>query len=177
MDHEQIKENQSGIEEVEFEVDGVKEKVNCEVVDLMNEEYDKAFEDADSFVKSAEVKARQVTEEENVKTGLDATKNIANKGDWIVTNPDGEQYVISEEKFSQLYKEKENEEGSFVSVGEPVKAIRTEKNVVFTAPWGEKQSVKTGGYIIENGEDRYGIDEQAFKGTYKKMGEQDNDSY
>lgn len=154
---------------VEFEIDGIKENVNCKVVDLATEEYDKAFKNADFFVKSAEIEARQAIEEENVETGLDATKNVANIGDWIVTNPGGEQYVISKEKFSQLYKEKENEEGSFVSAGKPVKAIRTEKNIVFTAPWGEEQSVKAGGYVIENNEERYGIDEQVFRDTYKEF--------
>ena len=161
---------QPEIEEVEFDIgDGKTEKVQCEVVDLNSTEYNDALENSKWYKKSVEIKARQAISQEKVKTELDATKNIAEPGDWIVTNPGGEQYVIKPEKFAKLYEKKENEPGIFVSKGVPVRAIRTEKNITFTAPWGEKQSVKAGGCVIDNNGERYGIDGKTFDETYKEV--------
>ena len=91
------------MEEVEFDIgDGKKEIVQCEPVDLGSEKYNKAFENAEWYKKSVGIKARQATSQENIVSGIDATKNIAEPGDWIITNPGGEQYIISAEKFAKL---------------------------------------------------------------------------
>lgn len=157
-------------EEVEFDIgDGKKEKVQCELVDLRAEDYNKAVENAEWYKKSVEIRARQAIKQEKIETALDATKNVAGPGDWIVTNPGGEEYVIRAEKFAKLYEPKEGEPGLFVSKGVPVRAVRTEKNITFIAPWGEMQSVREGGYVIDNNGERYGIDRKAFTDTYKKV--------
>lgn len=155
-------------EEVEFEVNGEKEKVKAELVDLNSKEYDEQFEKAEWYKKSVEIEARQATQEEEVITALDATKNIAKPGDWIVTGTKGERYIIRKEKFDKLYKPKEGESGKFVSTGVPVKAIRTDKTIVFQASWG-KQAVKAGGYLIERDDKRHGVEKEVFETTYKKI--------
>ncbi len=123
------------------------------------------------FKKSVEIRARRAVPGEVIETGLDATKNTAEEGDWIVTNPNGEQYIVKDDKFQARYEPKEGEDGVFVSKGLPVKAVQVDRNIVFKAPWGELQAVKAGGYIIESGNERYGIDQDAFLKTYKPVEE------
>ena len=58
--------------------------------------------------KFGTVEARAATAGEKVKTTLadgtvEVEENIANDGDWIVTNPGGESYIISGEKFHSRY--------------------------------------------------------------------------
>lgn len=153
---------------------GDDEKVYCKEVDLNSSKFDEVFEDAPSYVKNAEVNARQIKpgEEQTVRTELDATESDAKVGDWIVTNPGGESYVVKNDVFQNAY-QPTSEDGVFVSVGVPVKAVKINENIVFMAPWGSEEGVKAGGFIVErsdNGE-RYGIEREAFLDTYEEVEE------
>lgn len=88
----------------------------------------------------------------------------------IAKNPGGEEYIIRAQKFPSLYEALPD--GTYKAKG-VVKAIQTEKDVVFTAPWGEEMKILSGGYLVENTLDggRYGIEENAFNNTYRQKSE------
>lgn len=149
---------------------GQREEIPCRLVDLNSREYDQKFENATFFKKNVEVFARQATTLEMIQTELDATRNTASPGDWIVSNPGESPYVVAAEKFARLYVPKKGEENIFVSAGKPVKAVQVTSDIVFLAPWGELQAVRTGGYIIQGVEgERYGIDQVSFEKTYEAV--------
>lgn len=78
-------------------------EVWCKRVDLNHPQFDSRFETAPRYKKVAPVRAQQATTKTEVETTLDATKNTAQPSDWIVTNPGGEQYVLSPEEFQKRY--------------------------------------------------------------------------
>lgn len=96
------------------------------------------------YKKQGEVTAMQVSVETPVTTTLaDGTKETTNKampGDFIVTNPGGEQYVLKPEKFQARYEPKEGAEGTYTAKGYCV-AIKNPFNAPITmkASWGEMQ--------------------------------------
>lgn len=164
---------QPDVKTMTFNKGGEDIEAECEVVDLSSEEFDKLFENAPQYRKNAEVKARQIVGNvtEKVETALDATSSTATEGDWVVTNPGGEEYTVANDTFEGAYSAKEGEDGVFIALGVPVRVVKVDENVVFTAPWGSDQGVLAGGYVVErtdNGE-RYGIDEQAFADTYEAV--------
>ena len=124
--------------------------------------------------KNAEVKARQATTREEIKTALDATQSVAEPGDWIVTNPGGEVYRVKDETFKNAYRSKEDEEGTFAALGVPVKAVQVNEDIAFMAPWGSEQGVRSGGYVVErqDNKERYGIEKAAFDSTYEAIEEE-----
>ena len=140
-------------------------------INLESAEYDSIFAGAHYYEKYGTVEARPAKAGEKIITlvstpsgTIKETKNKAGEGDFIVTNPGGEQYIIKGEKFSTLYKKLPA--GKFKPLGK-VKAVQSGKNVVFTAPWGEKMKILAGGYLVDNKGDRYGIEENVFAQTYK----------
>ncbi len=157
-----------------FEQGGEKVEVKCRFVDLNTPEYDAKFENAPLFRKNVEVKARQATTREEIETALDATQSVAEPGDWIVTNPGGEVYRVKDEIFKKAYKPKEDEEGTFIALGVPVKAVQVNEDIAFMAPWGSVQGVRSGGYIVErqDNKERYGIEKVAFESTYEAIEEE-----
>ena len=74
------------------------------------------LENAPIFKKFGLVKARPAVVGEKLTTtledGVKETVNKAKVGDWVVTNPSGEQYIISEEKFFGRY-DQADEEGVY----------------------------------------------------------------
>ena len=141
-------------------------------IDLNAGKYDQLFKKAKYYDKYAIVKARKATAGEVIQTTLktsegdtlEETNNTAKDGDFIITNPGGEQYIIKEKQFKESYDALPN--GSFQAKGR-VKAIVTDENVQFIAPWGEKMKILAGGYLIEKEDERYGIDAKAFYQTYR----------
>lgn len=124
--------------------------------------------------KIAKIKAIQATEntviETVMKDGHKETINVASPGDYIVTNPSGEQYVIKEKDFDKRYKSLG--EGVYQSLGSPVSVCELDINVKFKAPWGEDMYIKEGGYLIINKpDDIYGIQKEEFYETYEIIGE------
>jgi len=61
------------------------------------------------------------------------------EGDWVVTNPSGEQYLISAEKFASRYR---SENGVEWSARGSCRAIRNPHKVSISimAQWGERQT-------------------------------------
>jgi hypothetical protein len=103
-----------------------------------------------------------------MKNGLVETHNVA-KGDntMLVTNPDGEQYLVGSEKFSKRY----DARGDLYSPkSSPVKTIQVREDVSFTAPWGEEMKIARGGVLVNAGEnDIYGIQREEFANTYTRL--------
>jgi hypothetical protein len=100
-----------------------------------------------------------------VIAGKPETKNMAKPGDYIVTGALGERYVIPGNRFDRLYEPDPARAGEFRSRG-TVLAILVTEPITFKAPWGEQQRIDAGGVLVRNGDDIYGIAEQAFAETY-----------
>lgn len=124
-----------------------------------------------SAKKTAIVQARQGTVGEVVTTDIDKTTNVVKLDDetgrpgWVVTNPGGEEYVLSDSKFSELYEETDKP-GEYAK-----KAIQLlvpcEKTVEFEPSWGGSFTIEAGGYFTIDGyQDIAGIQKDVFKQTY-----------
>lgn len=144
------------------------------------EEYvEQYWDDAEFFVKDAEVQIRRAEPGEEVTTvtgeGHKETTNTAEKGDYLVRNPDGEEYVITKEFYHENYERLAKEEPTtekFIphrSIKDAVLCIQIDEDLSFEAPWGEKMRIKEGGYLViqdlEEG-DIYGVQEEEFEETY-----------
>jgi hypothetical protein len=111
-------------------------------VDLHTEENTAKFNDSPLFRKSAVVQARKVEAVETVTTvlanGFHETARDVPVGHWIITNPGGEEYAVSEEKFIARYEDLGN--GNYRAKG-IIKAFlnHTNEEVEIVAPWGEPQ--------------------------------------
>lgn len=154
-------------------------KVEPERVSLTEDKaFSSKFETAPLWRKKAVVSARQTTTVESLKTVLadgtvETSRDAVPAGHWIITNPGGEEYAISPEKFEKLY-EDTDEEGRFRAKG----VIRAYQNptghpVTIIAPWGEVQYGDENCWFAagtdENmnpTDDRYIIGGQEFKDTY-----------
>lgn len=137
--------------------------------------------------KSGCVQARQVTDPNGedlttyVQDGTVETVNHANQGDWILTNADHKtglpvidnngntnSWAIPDAAFKKKYDcGNPDKNGNFVPKGGEQTFIKTSENISFTAPWGEQQNIKAGGYInITSPDDIYGIARDEFYQTY-----------
>lgn len=129
------------------------------------------FAGAASFRKTARLAqdkieiAKAEQEVVTVLAGKPETKNVAKIGDYIVTGPFGERYVIAGNRFDRLYEADPAKPGEFRSKG-TVQAVLLTEAVTFKAPWGEQQRIDAGGVMVKNGDDIYGIAEAAFAETY-----------
>jgi hypothetical protein len=129
--------------------------------------------------KTVRVMARPAKEGERVETiigGNLETVNIAACGDILVENPGGERYLVSGEKFALRYERYEQDgaacaEGfeSYRCISDAVPCVRLERNVEFTAPWGELMRIERGGYLVLSApDDLYGVERSAFVTTYSR---------
>ncbi len=130
------------------------------------------------YKKQGQVNARPAIAGEVVvttlKNGSKETTNTAKEGDWVMTNPSGEQYIISAAKFFDRYEAAE-EDGVFNAKGY-VRAIGNPfaEPIEIMASWGEPQAAGADCMIADicdsNGEnlgnEPYLIDGQEFLGTY-----------
>lgn len=96
------------------------------------------------FKKKGEVRAQQITEETAVITkladGTVETNNTAMPGDFVVTNPGGEQYVLKSEKFNARYAAKQGADGVYEAKGYCVAVKNPFKTpITMKASWGEMQ--------------------------------------
>ncbi len=133
-----------------------------------------------NYAKFARVQAEQATEETPVVTILqDGTKetiNTAMPGDWIVTNPGGEKYVVPDAKFPKKYEPApELGDGWFKPSGGVQKFLELSEDTSFVCSWNEEQFIAAGGMInVTCLDDIYGIARQEFFGTYKECDEDGN---
>ncbi|MEK7602230.1 MAG: PGDYG domain-containing protein [Patescibacteria group bacterium] len=138
-----------------------------------------ALASAPVFKKHGQVHARRAVVGESIITtlesGIKETENTAQEGDWIITNPDGEEYIISENKFNSRY-EPTNEDGLYEAKGS-CRAIVNPfgKPIEIMASWGSPQTGGSDCMIADtcdddgsnmNGEP-YIIDADAFAKTYQ----------
>ena len=132
------------------------------------------------------VAARVAEETQEVETKWQGseTTNTASPGDLIVTNltptrsvvrdAQGYEntYVIDADKFDDLYEETgdENEFGDIYKAKGVVSAIYFSDGFEIVAPWGEKQTAKSG-YLLSNNGDIYGNHKDTFERTYEVIDE------
>ena len=138
--------------------------------------------------KTARIKARRGSEGEEVVTtlqsGLKEVSGVVRvdpktgRPGWIVTNPDGEQYIIPDSDFEALYMEDPEHPGEFKKKV-PALAVEIDENVVFTNKWGEEMRIEAGGHLIFFdgargllGEGTYGVAREAWD-TYERTGTDD----
>ncbi len=132
------------------------------------------------YRKTGMVKARVAILEERVEThtadGLE-TVNIADPGDYIVTNPTkaGESYVLSSETFQEKYEPAGD--GQFRPTG-AIRALELTAEVLaalglpdefhFIAPWADPMVAKAGDFLAcpDGKEEVYRIARQEFAETY-----------
>ena len=157
--------------------------------------------------KTTPVKAKKVTEEVKVDTSpkaridghlyiLEETSNTAKPGSWIITNPNGEQYVIKD----KLVKVKD-ENGNVVldengqpkteiltadaqmdrlyypadangfrvpkAPATPKRFVKLTENVCFTAPWGGTMFAPAGSYLCLDKGGYYSITNHEFEATHE----------
>ena len=131
-----------------------------------------------TYAKFARVQAEQATKETPIITilanGLQETTNTAMAGDWIVTNPGGEKYVVTNSKFLKKYEPApELGDGWYKPTGGVQKFIEATETLVFVCSWGEEQTINAGGFInVTCLDDIYGIAHQEFFDTYKECDKQ-----
>lgn len=91
------------------------------------------------------------------------------EGSVIVTNPDGEEYIIKPDKFANKYSATD-EKGVFKPIASPIKYIVVDDDITFTAPWGEKMYCTKGGVLnVSNLDDIYAIQNEPFSKTYSEV--------
>ncbi len=104
--------------------------------------------------KVATIKARPAKPGERINTdlnGFNETTNKAKAGDFIITNPDGEEYIVSD--FLSRYKE--TSPGWYIkTLIEPF--IYVQQDVAILTSWGEMK-IKAGGAIVKSNDGFYGI--------------------
>lgn len=149
-------------------------------IDRKSEQIMGALAEAPVFKKQGQVNARRAEAGEAItttlKSGAKETENTAQEGDYIVTNPDGEQYIISEQKFVSRY-ETSDEDGVYNAKGY-CRAIKNPfgRPIEIMASWGSPQSGDENCLIAdtcdENGKtdgEPYLIEADAFTNTYKEV--------
>lgn len=106
-------------------------------------------------------------------TAPNETTNTANAGDWIVTNPGGEKYVVPAAKFPKKYEPcPELGDGWYKPTGGVQKFLELTEDTTFICSWGEEQHIKAGGFVnVTDLSDIYGIARDEFFDTYKECSE------
>lgn len=134
------------------------------------------------YKKFGTVHARRASDGERITTQINGqaeTTNTAQSGDWIVTGAKGEQYILSDDKFSTRYA-KTAKPGEYRAVGGCF-AFELPAGISFRflAPWGEEMLANGGDYLASTkptgDDDIYRIERSVFHSTYRSA--QVPDSY
>lgn len=129
----------------------------------------------DTTKKSFYIHTGEVTE---VVTSINKqveTKNTCNPGDFVITGPKGEKYVIPPHKLPNNYNLLNN---VLVTRQQPRLVVEVTKELLdahnlpehieFTASWGEQMILKAGDYLVKEDEGKYyRIERSTFKQTYR----------
>ena len=128
--------------------------------------------------KFASVTARKGRVGEKIKTimpdGLTETTNVVSydastgEPDWVVTQASGEQMVVNDTKYNNLYEVQNIAENQTIKPsGKYRPMIRVNENIALKTSWGEIQYIKAGGVlVIIDSNDIYGIQKQQFESSY-----------
>ena len=141
----------------------------------------------DEVAKFARISARQGAVGEQVITqmanGLEETKNTVKIDEktgepgWIVTNPDGEEYIVEDSIFKKKYEIDPENPSQYKPKGGPVLSSTIDEHIEFDAPWGETMKIESGGSLILSGpNDIYGIQKAEFENTYASTGKDKQES-
>lgn len=99
--------------------------------------------------------------------GKKETKNIAQKGDYIMTGTKDEIFSLSPEKFKSRYSIKS---GKAVSKPVKISAIKFDgPDTTFVATWGEETVIEKDDYLVKEEGGFYRIEKEAFQNTYRKI--------
>lgn len=117
-----------------------------------------------------------INQEDNLKivTSIDGqveTINHANIGDYILSGPKGENYVLTPEKFFKRYVVKD---GLAKAIGSTYAKEYKGESFNFVAPWGEDMICNNGDYLattVVGSDDIYRIEREVFHQTYKSNNE------
>lgn len=129
----------------------------------------------ETYVKVAPIEAKVAAGGEKIATvvkgGLVETVNVANPGDIILTNPGGEQYILSFEKFTDRYElAAELGEGWYRPKVIKQSFVQISQDVDIMASWGKVEHVKKGGFLnVTDLDNIYGVAEHEFYQTYQKV--------
>ncbi len=143
--------------------------------------------DGKKYFKHKKVKARIASDQEIIHTDLQGQRETTNKaipGDYIVKNAtkSKEQYIIKPEVFEKRYhkiKTYKNGWSLYQSIGEVI-AVKLNNNLIrqldlpdkfqITPDWNSPQTIGLNDYIVMPPDESeiYGIEENAFKETYRK---------
>lgn len=144
-------------------------------VDLFTEEMDDKFPQSSIYKKTVVTEYRIAEAGESLSTvlpdGTVETQRTLEGGEYIIKNPTGEEYALSEENFHALYQE--TEPGVYVSIGHVI-AFPNPYGVPIKimAPWGEPQYGNHDCMIAQTEEDesdRYLIDKESFEKAYSPV--------
>jgi hypothetical protein len=123
----------------------------------------------------------QLSSKQNVVTYTsdgEETKNQGNIGDFVMSGPSKEKYVIKQEKISKLYQGKIGEvlipEQNPRYVAKITKELLSKFNlgssIKFVASWGEEMILKEGDYLVKDGDkDYYRIAKLEYSKTYNDI--------
>lgn len=150
-------------------------KINIKNPDILG-----ALAHAPLHKKQGQVHARPAMPDEKIVTtlasGLEETTNTARVGDWIITNPAGEKYIVPKQKFSDRY-ESTNANGIF-HAKDYIRAMKNPYNepIEIVAPWDAPMMGDENCMIADacdaNGNNMQGkpylIEGKAFAETYAK---------
>jgi hypothetical protein len=103
------------------------------------------------------------------------TKNVCQPGDYVITGPKGEKYVVMAKKVPNFYNLLEE---LLITRQQPRKVVKITKQLLkklsietpleFVASWGEKVKLYPGDFLVKEEEGKYyKIDGDVFKKTYK----------
>ncbi|MDR2934191.1 MAG: hypothetical protein LBU68_02830, partial [Rickettsiales bacterium] len=101
---------------------------------------------------------------------IETTRTIKSADEFIITNPDCEEYVIDRAQLTERY-QKSDTDGLYYPKNLPQEIIFTPIDIEFIASWGEQMNIKSGGALnITNRANGYvyGIQADEFTNTYTK---------
>ncbi|OGE32839.1 hypothetical protein A3C59_04420 [Candidatus Daviesbacteria bacterium RIFCSPHIGHO2_02_FULL_36_13] len=149
--------------------------------DLKAEGMGETLTEAPVYTKFGEVSARVAEATEEVVThiqGKEETRNTANPGDYVITGPQGEQYVLAANKFQARYRPVEEKPGTFEAFGK-IRAVTNPhaEKIAIVPAWGGYQygepdcmvatTVDVVTEVPGNLDDIYIIDKKSFDETYR----------
>ena len=95
----------------------------------------------------------------------ETTGEVKVEGSMIVKNPDGEEYIVKPDKFASKYRAT-SEKGVYKPTDGPIKYVKIDQDIAFTASWGEMYGAEGAVLNISSLDDVYVIQNEAFSKTY-----------
>lgn len=149
---------------------------NFKAVDRKSQEVLDGLKNAPIYKKFGKVKVRPGVAGEEIVTriaGQEETRNTVKEGDYVMTNPGGEEYILGSEKLASRY-QKTDEDGVYEAKGF-CRAIPNPFGypVEIMASWGSPQAGDKDCYFADTCDEDgnmsgepYIIESQAFADTY-----------